>query len=373
MSSTARLGAFVVTALLILSVTTFLVGNKRFLFSRTYRVAAPFDNVAGLDEGAPVRAGGVRVGTVRRILLPRNPADKITVEMQLEDSTRSVLRRDSVASIETEGLLGKKYVAIAFGSDKGEQLRDGDAIESRAPFDYGDLARKAGEMIDTTKNFFGSFKAGVTNINETADNLKSITGKINSGQGTVGALVNDRGVYSELNAVLDRAKAGFGSFKDDMDAIKHTSFLKGFFESRGYFDSTELIRHAIRRLPRRAPLKTFTFDGKDLFEASDTAKLRAGKMLDQAGTFLQEAPFGLAVVEAQTGPKGVKQDNIRLSQGRAAAVRQYLVQNFAVNDSRIKTLGLGEDERAAADSNGTVVVVIYPQYYSRHAVEAKTR
>src|SRR5262252_6460262 len=106
MSSTVRLGAFIVVALLILALSAFLVGNKRFLFSRTYRLAAPFDNVAGLDEGAPVRAGGVRIGTVRRVLLPAKPEDKVTVEMQLEDSTRNVLRRDSIASIETEGLLG---------------------------------------------------------------------------------------------------------------------------------------------------------------------------------------------------------------------------------------------------------------------------
>ena len=320
MSSTARLGAFIVTALLIFSAATFLVGNKRFLFSRTYRLAAPFDNVAGLDEGAAVRAGGVRIGTVRRILLPAKPDDKVTVDMQLEDSTRNVLRRDSIASIETEGLLGKKYVAIGFGSGQAEQLRDGDTIQSRAPFDYGDLARKAVDMIDTSKDVIGSFKAGVGNINDASNNLKSITGKIDSGQGTVGALVNDRAVYGRLNAVLGQASAGFSSFRDDMDALKHNSFLKGFFESRGYFDSTELTRYAIRKLPRRAPLRTFTLDGKDLFETRDTAKLRAGKLLDEVGAFLESAPFGLAVVEAQTGPKGAREDNMKLSQGRATGL-----------------------------------------------------
>jgi outer membrane protein OmpA-like peptidoglycan-associated protein len=373
MSTTARLGAFVVTALLILSAGIFVVGNKRFVFSRTYRLAAPFDNVAGLDEGAAVRAGGVRIGTVGRILLPGEPEDKITVEMQLEDSTRSVLRSDSIASIETEGLLGKKYVAIAFGSGRGQQLRDGDIIGSRPPFDYGDLARRAGEMIDTTKDVIGSFKVGVGNINEASDNLKSITGKISSGQGTVGALVNDRAMYSRLNGMLGQATAGFSSFRDDMDALKHSSFLKGFFESRGYFDSTELTRYAIQTLPRRTPLRTFTFDGKDLFEPGDSAKLRAGKMLDEVGAFLQGSRFAVAVVEAQTSPRGSKEDNLKLSRARATVVRQYLVQKFTINDSRIRTLGLSEDERAATDSGGTVMVVVYPPGRSRRAVEAKTR
>ena len=102
MSSTARLGAFIVVALLILALATFMLGNRQFLFSRTYRLTAQFDNVAGLDEGAPVRAGGVRIGTVRRIVLPGQPGDKVTTELQLEDSTRNVIRKDSTASVETE-------------------------------------------------------------------------------------------------------------------------------------------------------------------------------------------------------------------------------------------------------------------------------
>jgi outer membrane protein OmpA-like peptidoglycan-associated protein len=373
MSSTARLGAFIVAALLILAMTIFLVGDRQFLFSRTYRLAAPFDNVAGLDEGAPVRAGGVRIGTVQRIALPARPEDKITVEMQLEDSTRKVIRRDSTASIETEGLLGKKYVAISFGSGAGEQLRDGDTIQGRAPFEYAELAKKAAELVDSAKDAIESSKTSISNINEASNNLKSITAKISSGQGTVGALVNDPAVYSRLNGVLGQATAGFSSFRDDMDALKHSSFLKGFFESRGYFDSTDLTKYAIQTLPRRTPLRTFTFDGKDLFEASDTAKLRAGKMLDEVGTFLQESRFAIAVVEARTGPRGSKEDNLKLSRGRATAVRQYLVQKFTINDSRIRTLGLVGDERAAADSGGAVMVVVYPPGRSHRAVEAKTR
>jgi len=59
----------------------FLVGDKQFLFSRTYRLNAPFDNVAGLDQGAPVRAGGVRVGTVDHIQMPRQADGKVVVAM----------------------------------------------------------------------------------------------------------------------------------------------------------------------------------------------------------------------------------------------------------------------------------------------------
>ncbi len=252
MSSRIRLGAFILGALIIFFMLVFWIGDKQFVFSRTYLLRASFDNVAGLDEGAPVRAGGVRIGTVQRIELPHQPGDKIIVEMDLEKSSREVIKKDSIASIETEGLLGAKYAAVSFGSAEAEQVHDGDTIESRPPFDYGELARNLGELIGTAKEAVDSSKIAIGNINEASGDMKSIADKINSGQGTVGALVNDRTVYRNLNATIAQAQAGMASFQDNMEALSHNFFLKGFFKNRGYFDSSELTKHAVTRLPSNA-------------------------------------------------------------------------------------------------------------------------
>src|SRR5262245_4187835 len=98
MSSTIRLGAFILVALILFAVMIFWIGDRQFLFSRSYHIRAPFDNVAGLEEGAPVRAGGVRIGTVEHIWLPRQPNEKVSVEVKLESSTRDVVKKDSIAS-----------------------------------------------------------------------------------------------------------------------------------------------------------------------------------------------------------------------------------------------------------------------------------
>src|SRR5882724_7446902 len=143
MSINVRLGAFIFVALIAFSTIVFWIGDRQSLFSRTYRLGTPFENVAGLEEGAPVRAGGVHIGKVARIILPSQPDDKIKVEMDLENPTRNVIKKDSIASIETEGLLGSKYVAVSFGSVDAEQVHDGDTIESRPPVDYADVAKKA--------------------------------------------------------------------------------------------------------------------------------------------------------------------------------------------------------------------------------------
>src|ERR1700688_2459999 len=103
MSRAARLGAFIVVTLAILVTGVFIIGNKQYLFSSTYQLKAQFDNVVGLDTGGDVRVGGVHSGTVRKILLPHGPGQKVTVIMDLAHSTHEIIKQDSVASIETEG------------------------------------------------------------------------------------------------------------------------------------------------------------------------------------------------------------------------------------------------------------------------------
>ena len=112
MSRAARLGAFIVVTLAILVAGIFIIGGKQYLFSSTYQLKAQFDNVVGLDAGGDVRVGGVHSGTVRSIVLPHKPGEKVTIVMDLAKSTHEIIKQDSVATIETEGLLGNQYLAI---------------------------------------------------------------------------------------------------------------------------------------------------------------------------------------------------------------------------------------------------------------------
>ena len=81
-----------------------------------------------------------------------------------------------------------------------------------------------------------------------------------------------------------------------MQALKKNWFLRGFFKQRGYDDTTELARHEIARLPNRPPIRRFVFDAKDIFDGPDNAKLKNQKTLNDAGRYLEQNPFGLAVV-----------------------------------------------------------------------------
>jgi len=344
MSTAFRLGAFIVGGLLILAAGVFLIGSKEFLFSSTYTLRADFKNVGGLYNGAQVRVGGIPEGTVKHIVLPKRSDEKVTVLMNLQHSTQNVLKKDSVASIKSEGLLGDKYVEISFGSDGGEQLKSGDTIPSAPPIDISDLIQKTDKILDTTQGT-------LQNMEGATDNLKSISAKINRGQGTVGALINDKTIYRE-------ASAGAAAFDDDMEALKHNFLLRGFFKKRGYEDSDELTKYAIAKLPAEPYSKRFSLDAGQIFDKPDTAKLKNKKSLTEVGQFLEQNKFGIAVVAARGGVTG-DTDKVREStEAQAMTVREYLVQNFHLDDTRIKIIGLGKAE--AEGESHKLEILVYP-------------
>ena len=361
MSRAARLGAFIVTTLAILVAGIFIIGGKQYLFSSTYQLKAQFDNVVGLDAGGDVRVGGVHSGTVRNIVLPHKPGDKVTVVMDLGKSTHEIIKQDSVASIETEGLLGNQFLAISFGSPGTAGVHDGDTIASQPPLEMSALFKKTSDILDSSQQ-------AIQNAARATANLDSISAKINGGQGTAGALVNDKQLYSNLeqttSAMRDtmiEAQAGVTDFQENMEAMKHNFFVRGYFKNRGYEDSAELAKYEIERLPQDTATKEFTYSAKQLFDKQDSAKLKNQKSLNAGGEFLANNQFGFAVVVASAGMEGDTQKDLVLTEARAMVVREYLVENFGFDDRQLKTLGMGKQTDANADAAwGTVQIFIYP-------------
>jgi phospholipid/cholesterol/gamma-HCH transport system substrate-binding protein len=355
------LGAFIVIALAILVAGVFLIGNKQYLFSSTYRVRAQFNNVVGLADGADVRVGGVHSGTVHSIELPHTAGGKVSVIMDLNNSTHEIIKQNSVASIETEGLLGNQYVAISFGSDGQPEVKNGDTLQSLQPLIMSDMLKTASGILDSSQQ-------AVQNATQATAHLNSMTAKIDAGQGTVGALVNDKQLYSNLEQTtatlhdtMLHAQTGITDFQENMEALKHTFLLSGYFKKRGYEDLSDLAANSITGLPQGAPLKTFAYTARQLFDNRDSAKLKNQKMLNDAGEFMAKNQFGLAVVVVSAGMTGDTQKDLALTQARAMVVREYLVQNFAFDDNQLKTLGLGKQISASLDADwGSIQILLYP-------------
>jgi phospholipid/cholesterol/gamma-HCH transport system substrate-binding protein len=330
MSQSVRLGLFIILTLGALAGGVFLIGNNEALWQSSYLVKAEFQNVGGLNEGADVRVGGIRKGSVQHIQLPGDPKGKVTVVMSLGDETRNIVRLDSVAAIKSEGLLGDKFVEISFGSQDAGKPKGGEVLKSVLPFEISDVLVKTDGILD-------SAKVAVDHVQSAAGSIDEITAKINQGKGTAGALVNDRTMYKE-------ASASVSAMHDDLEALKGNFLLRGFFNKRGYVDSSELKKHELATLPASRPVKTFTFEPKEIFDKAESAKLKNKKALDEVGAYLEKAKFGLAVVVSSASLKGDTDKMLTLTQAQTTLIRNYLVQNFKLDDTRIKTRGLGKSE-----------------------------
>jgi phospholipid/cholesterol/gamma-HCH transport system substrate-binding protein len=344
MLQSVRLGIFIVLTLAVLAGGVFLIGKKQSIWQSVYIAKAEFSNVGGLNEGADVRVGGIREGAVQHIQLPQDPKGAVTVVMTLGDATSSIVRVDSIASIKSEGLLGDKYIEISFGTREAEKLRGGEVLKSVPPVDFSEVFAKTDAILD-------SAKLAVDHVTDAAANITEITAKINQGKGTAGALINDKTMYTQ-------ATASVSAMHDDLDALKGNFLLRGFFNKRGYVDSAELQKHEIASLPAGQPIKTFAFDPKEIFDKPTSAKIKNKKALDEVGSYLQSQKFGLAVVVAAAGAKGDSDKMLTLTQAQSAVVRNYLVQNFRLDDSRIKTRGAGKSDQP--DANPSLEIRVYP-------------
>ncbi|MGD0890514.1 MAG: MlaD family protein [Terracidiphilus sp.] len=361
MSRVARLGAFIIGTLAILATGVFIIGSKEYLFRSTYQLKAQFDNVAGLAEGADVQVGGVHSGMVRSIELPHKPGEKVTVVMELGRTTHEIIKQDSVASIETEGMLGNQFVAISFGSVGQAEVKDGEIIQSEPPLIMADMLKKANNILQ-------SGQEAVQNVNVASAHIASVSTKIDEGDGTVGALINDKQVYENLQQTtatlhdtMLQAQTGVTDFQENMEALKHNFLLSGYFKKRGYEDSADLGANEIGGLPDAQPVKTFSFTAKQLFDARDSAKLKNQKSLNAGGSFLADNKFGFAVVVVSSGMDGDSKKSLTLTEARAMVIREYLVENFGFDDSQLKTLGLGKQSGPTLDADwGSIQLLVFP-------------
>jgi phospholipid/cholesterol/gamma-HCH transport system substrate-binding protein len=231
----AAVGAFVIGGLLLFAAGLFLIGDRRMLFTDTFRVYAEFKQVAALDTGAKVRVAGVDAGEVEEIRVPEGPSGRFRVRMRVRSDLRPLIRVDSIALIQNDGLVGNKFVQIQTGTEAAPAVADGGTIQSREPFDIADLMLTMSQTLATVNTMLVEVKSGVDealgavtatasdaqglmkdlggevrtilgSADEVSRDLKVIVGNVRAGRGTVGKLVNDEALYASVRSMAADAE-----------------------------------------------------------------------------------------------------------------------------------------------------------------------
>src|SRR5688572_30383325 len=126
----AIVGAFVLGGILLFAVGLFLIGDRRMMFADTFEVYAEFAEIAALDNGAKVRVAGMDAGEVENIRVPVGPGGRFRVRMRVREDLHPLIRLDSVATIQNDGLVGNKFVQVESGTEQAAQVPDRGTIQS---------------------------------------------------------------------------------------------------------------------------------------------------------------------------------------------------------------------------------------------------
>ena len=231
----AGIGTFVLGGILVFTVALFLIGDRQMIFTRRFVVYTEFAKITGLQPGSLVRVSGAKAGSVKDIEPPLDPSGKFRVRLEIAEDLHQLVRTDSVAAIETEGLVGGSFLAVATGSPGASEAPPESTIPSREPFQLAELFQQMSETIDKVDATIDEVRVGidqavasindtVTNANtlieEVSDDVKTmasagarisgdiaeISEGVRRGEGTIGKLVKDDELYRRAANIARQAE-----------------------------------------------------------------------------------------------------------------------------------------------------------------------
>ncbi|RED49378.1 MlaD family protein [Seonamhaeicola aphaedonensis] len=185
-----KLGVFVIVGLLLFIAAIYLIGQRKNMFTKTFTISANFNNVNGLLQGNNVRYSGINVGTVKRINMINDST--INVIMIIDEKMVTHIKKDAIATIGTDGLVGNMLVNITPGNGNATVISKGDTIKSYSKIGTDD-------MLNTLN---------VTNENAAllTAKLLDIANSITNGNGTIGMLINDSITAKNIQKTINNLK-----------------------------------------------------------------------------------------------------------------------------------------------------------------------
>jgi phospholipid/cholesterol/gamma-HCH transport system substrate-binding protein len=230
-----RVGVFVLVALAAGIGLVYALGARARLFGARYTIHADFTEVGGLNEGATVRLAGVQIGRVKRVNLPAEPGGKVRVDLSIARRFSNRVRHNSVARIETQGLLGDRIVELTVGTADAPPTHDGDVVASRDPTDFSKIVGQGAETMKNVAALADSLKATSETLRQSriiddasatmasarrvTDRVARMVDEVEKGRGWAHALIYEEpvalrtmnNVIATTQRLLDRVERGEGA------------------------------------------------------------------------------------------------------------------------------------------------------------------
>jgi phospholipid/cholesterol/gamma-HCH transport system substrate-binding protein len=211
-----RLGLFIAGGLALFVIAIFFIGKQKNLFNPVFTLTSTFYNVSGLQVGNNVRFSGINVGTVNDIKIINDSTVKVT--MIIRKNIQKFIRADCEAGIGSSGLIGDRVLIISQGNSDAPVVKDGQSIGSKEPVEMDAI--------------MASLRVTAYNAEIVSDELAQIMIKVNSGQGTIGRLIQDTAIAENLSQTMVNIRKSSKGLNEDLNAAKRNFLLKGYFNKK---------------------------------------------------------------------------------------------------------------------------------------------
>jgi phospholipid/cholesterol/gamma-HCH transport system substrate-binding protein len=281
-----RLGLFIAIGSILFLLAIFFIGKQKNLFNPVFKLTSTFKNISGLEVGNNVRFSGIIVGTVDNIRIINDST--VMVDMSIKKDVNQFIKSDCIVTIGSEGIIGDKLLIITQGSVDAPLASNGQQLASKEPVELDDIiiklqatavttqaiskqieelmsninsrkgtlgrliqdstvvynldqaliglktnTKKLSENMDlATKNFLASLQGSVANIEAGSKQLAEVMAKINSGDGTLGKLINDTTIIQNLEQTMVNLKKGSESLNEDLTAAQENFLLREYFKRK---------------------------------------------------------------------------------------------------------------------------------------------
>lgn len=252
-----KLGMFVIIGLVLFVGTIYFVGKQKNLFGSTFELYSKFNSVNGLEVGNNVRLSGINIGTVEEIDFLNDTS--VVIKLVIRDEVRKYIKKDAIASINSDGLMGDKVLTISSGKNSTLIVENNNYITSKKSIEMDDLMVSVKKSVDNAgvitaqlaqfsysmnngngalsrlvsdEEFGNSIKTMVTNLENSSTEFKRFTVNMNNGKGALSKLVSDERMGKVIDSSLTNVKSATKGLNEVIEAAKNNFLLRGYFNKK---------------------------------------------------------------------------------------------------------------------------------------------
>jgi phospholipid/cholesterol/gamma-HCH transport system substrate-binding protein len=211
-----RLGLFIAGGLTLFVLAIFIIGKQKNLFNPVFKLTSTFYNISGLQVGNNIRFSGINVGTVDNIRIINDST--VRVDMLIKKDVQKFIKSDCEVAIGSEGLIGDRMLIITQGSSNAKIVKEGQQLATSEPVE--------------TDAIIASLQVTAGNVEVISQQLAEIMIKINSGNGTLGRLIQDSTIAENFNQTIVNLKKSSSGLNENMNAAKQNFLLRGYYNKK---------------------------------------------------------------------------------------------------------------------------------------------